>query len=339
MGRCFYLLFSFSTAISSVLHCPITSLTTSLAVEFYIGHQYVFKFSMEGVTANDPREVHYIITIIINIITSPLTVLLNVLVIIAVIRTPRLQSYPNILLSCLAATDILTGLITQPLFILCEILQLFGMNESEVTLCSFHNSALRTLSLCSCLHLMLITCDRLIAIKFTLHYPYVVTTRNIKLAVITVWIFCLIFGVLKPINNEQIKTISFFLIAFTFISCTIFIVFSYLVLYQEVLRHQKKIKTQQVPQEEVERFAKEHKALKTTVFVVGAVLLCFGPLVFAVVLRGHGLITSISVFRPWIFTFLVLNSLLDPLIYCWRQQEMRKFAFKFKRQARVLSTN
>ena len=294
---------------------------------------------MEGVTPNDPREVHYIITIIINIITSPLTVLLNVLVIVAVIRRPRLQSYPNILLACLAVTDVLTGLITQPSFVLCGILQLLGMNESEVTLCSFNYSALRTLSLCSCLHLMLITCDRLIAIKFTPRYPYLVTTRNIKLAVLTVWIFCLISEVLRQINNRPIKKISYFLTVFTFISCTFFIVFSYLALYREILRHQERIKTQQIPQEEVKRFAKEHKALKTTLFVVCVVLLCFLPMIFVLVLRGPRLTTSRTVFKPWIFTFLMLNSLLNPLIYCWRQEEMRKFAFRFKRQAHVLPTN
>ena len=295
--------------------------------------------SMEGGTPNDPREVHHIITIIINIITSPLTVLLNVLVIMAVIKRPRLQSYPNILLTCLAATDVLTGLVTQPSFILCEILQLLGKDEYQVTLCGFHYSALRTLSLCSCLHLMLITCERLIAIKFTLRYPDLVTTRNIKLAVITVWLVCLISGVLRPLNNELIQTISYLLTAFTFISCIIFIVFSYLLLYREILRHQKKIKTQQVPQEEVERFAKEHKALKTTVFVVGAVLLCYASVVFVLVIIGLKLVTSISLVLPWSLTFLMLNSLLNPLIYCWRQEEMRKFAFRFKRQAQVLPAN
>ena len=75
------------------------------------------KFANGG-TPNDPLQITYIITIIINIVTSPLTVLLNVLVIMAVIRRPRLQSYPNILLACLAATDVLTGLISQPSFIL-----------------------------------------------------------------------------------------------------------------------------------------------------------------------------------------------------------------------------
>ena len=60
--------------------------------------------------------------IIINRLACPFTVLLNLLVILVVIkRRPSLQSNRNILLSCLAITDLLTGLIVQPLFvILCS---------------------------------------------------------------------------------------------------------------------------------------------------------------------------------------------------------------------------
>ena len=289
--------------------------------------------SMEGVTPNDLREVHHIITIIINIITSPLTVLLNVLVIMAVIKRPRLQSYPNILLACLAATDVLTGLIVQPSFILCRTFQFLGMNEPEMILCDFHYSSIHALSLCSCLHLMLITGERLIAIKFTLRYPHLVTTRSIKVVVIAVWIASLICGVTRDIENKPMMAFSIFIYSF----CVIFIIFSYLILYHEILRHHKMIKNQQLPQEEVERFAKENKALKTTVIVVGAVVLCFVPVVFALVLGTSGLATSTLV--SWVGTSVMLNSLLNPLIYCGRQEEMRKFAFRFNKQAHVLPTN
>ena len=47
-------------------------------------------------------------------------VLFNVMVIMAVKRRQRLQTNSNILLACLAATDALTGLITQPAFISVE---------------------------------------------------------------------------------------------------------------------------------------------------------------------------------------------------------------------------
>ena len=254
----------------------------------------------------------------------------------AVKRSPRLQSYPNILLACLAATDVLTGLITQPSFILCGTFQLLGMSKSEMIV----EVSLRTLSLCSLLHLILITCDRLIAIRFTLRYTRLVTARSIKVAVITVWIISFIFGVSRPIRNHQpIKTISDLSVAFIGISCILFTVFSYLILYREILRHQKKIKTEQIPQEQKERFAKEHKALKTTVFVVSAVLLCFVPGTFVLTLTASGIFPPMPVFNPWFRTFLMLNSLLNPLIYCWRQEEMRKYAFRFKNQVHVLPAN
>ena len=63
------------------------------------------------------------------------------------------------------------------------------MTVDEKYLVTWDKSSLRTLSVCSCLYLMLVTCDRLIAIKFTMRYPYLVTKRNIKVAVIVIWVF------------------------------------------------------------------------------------------------------------------------------------------------------
>ena len=64
-----------------------------------------------SVTEGDPASVSlgvsYILTIIINSITSPFTVLLNLLVRKTVIKIPRLRTNSNILLACLAVTDAL----------------------------------------------------------------------------------------------------------------------------------------------------------------------------------------------------------------------------------------
>ena len=53
--------------------------------------------------------------------------------------------------------------------------------------------------------------------------------------------------------------------------------FSYVILFCETRRHGKMIKAHQLPQEEVHRFNREKKALKTTVLVVSAVFVCFLP--------------------------------------------------------------
>ena len=59
--------------------------------------------------------------IIIISFACPFTDLLNWLVILVVKRRPSLQSNTNTLLSCLAITDLLTGLTVQPLLvILCS---------------------------------------------------------------------------------------------------------------------------------------------------------------------------------------------------------------------------
>lgn len=129
-----------------------------------------------GSIENEQYEVD-VATLIINSIACPFTVFLNVLVIMAVKRRRRLQTKSNILLACLAATDALTGLITQPAFILWKTFEMTGaLNYNPPRV--IHGSTLRALSVCSCLHLMLVTAERLVAIKFTMNYLYIVSEEK-----------------------------------------------------------------------------------------------------------------------------------------------------------------
>ena len=290
----------------------------------------------EEIKLSDPVQVSSIINLIFNSITCPLTVLLNVLVIMAVKRRRRLQINSNILLACLAATDAFTGLLVQPSFILVIILKLCGTNNPTITI--FHNTTIRVAFVISSLHLILVTFERLMAIKFTMHYPYIITKKNIKVAVIVFWVTALSILVLRQMVLSNVLT------ALSLFPCVLFVVISYVILYRETRRHEKKIKTQQLPQEEVERFTKESKALKTTVFVVGAIVLCLMPstVFFLSVFLGQNTFWRsgwFPVLAPFMRTCGMLNSLLNPLIYCWRQQEMRKFVFRFSRIQEVHPAN
>ena len=100
--------------------------------------------------------------------------------IMAVKRRPSLQSNASILLACLAATDALPGLTTQPSFIAWKTSQLVGFKIRSGLFRYFgHNLFIRLWSVCSCLHLVLVTCERLIAIKFTMHY-YDIATEKLR---------------------------------------------------------------------------------------------------------------------------------------------------------------
>ena len=127
-----------------------------------------------------PVWVSFIFNIIVNSITCPFTILLNVLVIMAVKSRPRLQSKANILLACLAVTDAATGLIVQPAFILWMILKLLGIDNQTRVVSEFIMSCLlRAMFVSSSLHLTLVTFERLVAIKFPLHYYDIVNNKHV----------------------------------------------------------------------------------------------------------------------------------------------------------------
>ena len=188
-------------------------------------------------------------------------------------------------------------------------------------------------------HGLLITCERLIAIKYANHYLYIVRKRNFKVLVLAIWSFSFMTGVLRYVENDISKYTMKVLHFFTMYSSVIFILIAYIILYPETLRHRKRIIKQQLPQAEIERFVKENKALKTTVLVVSAIALCFLPMTIYISALDHSISKAKSVLlfssdeqKP-ILTIVVrtlgmLNSLANPVIYCIRQREMRKFVFR-----------
>ena len=161
------------------------------------------------------------IIIIINTITCPFIVLLNVLVIRAVKATPELRTNSNILLSCLAVTDVLTGLFCQQFFILWQIFLLLGLSNGEI-LQNCYQVSVVVFQTASYLHLMLVTFERLVAIKFTMKYSNIITDNNMRRAVLVVWIISFINGVLRGMEMVKVARqdfllchVSFFLLLVT----------------------------------------------------------------------------------------------------------------------------
>ena len=286
--------------------------------------------TFKGETQDVHATIFWIIPcIIINGITCPFTFILNVLVIAAVKRRPRLQSNANIMLACLAVTDVLTGLTAQPLYAIWMTLETLGISNCALYL--VYELFFTTLAPCSFLHLTLVVLERLVAIKFPFRYHLIVTMRNIKLAVPFCWVYGILYCMVLQFGDNKFM-MYYIWVALPFVSCFVFIIVSYLVLYFETRRHQRRIKTQQLPREDVERYVTDNRALKTTVFVVGSVSLCLVPMCFYYLLRAFGVHLVKESNRAMLRTFLMLNSFLNPLIYCWRQKEMRQYLFKCSTQ-------
>jgi len=116
-------------------------------------------------------------------------IVLNVMVIVAVKISPRLQTKYNILLVCFAATDLLLEVAAQPHFIAfqAQIIKVLSLtqycNNFKMT---FFVSFIPILV--SLFHLSLLSIERFVATKYTLRYTTIVTTRKLTVAVIIAWV-------------------------------------------------------------------------------------------------------------------------------------------------------
>ena len=134
-----------------------------------------------------------VLSIILNLLTCPLTLLLNTLVIIAVKTKPRLQTMHHLILASMAGTDLAVGIVAQPASIAREISHQTG--GSLLMYCNLSTLTMITttlLSLTSLFHLALISVERLIAMKYSLRYNDIVTKRRLTAAVALCWLFAAI---------------------------------------------------------------------------------------------------------------------------------------------------
>ena len=76
---------------------------------------FVFKTVPLQHSSQDPFYGFLIATAVLNLAACPFTIFLNALVMIAMKTKRRLQTHPNILLACLALTDLMVGLVIQPI--------------------------------------------------------------------------------------------------------------------------------------------------------------------------------------------------------------------------------
>ena len=92
----------------------------------------IFTFSGGKLDQSTPEAYTVLIFIIVmNIITFPVTTVLNLLVVIAVKTKPRLKATSKIALRCLAATDGLIGVIGQPIFIAARVSTILAETTSD----------------------------------------------------------------------------------------------------------------------------------------------------------------------------------------------------------------
>ena len=278
--------------------------------------------------SSDLRAVS-ITSIAVNALTCPLIIVLNILVMVAVTTKRQLRTKSNIALACLATSDLLVGLLVQPLHIIHASFLLSGQGNIFCDL----DKVLRTVT-GKCLtatftHLILMSAERYVAVRHPFVHENQITEFRIIIASSLAWVIAILLpteDVLKSKTNFASNFIVFIVVP-VLIYFPAMIYFNCLV-YKEVRRNEKQIAANQVSLEAKEKLLKNKKAFYTTTVVLLAAFLCFIPvnIWFSILASNskrnpanHGGQTAIYLF-PLI---PVLNSLFNPLIYSVRIRYFR----------------
>lgn len=93
---------------------------------------------------------------------------------------PSLQSNMNFLLCSLALSDLLTGLLSIPLHVSCDVIR-------KTSICVASQLTMRFTSVSTVTHLLAITVDRYLGIKHALRYNALVTKKRVVITLIFIW--------------------------------------------------------------------------------------------------------------------------------------------------------
>ena len=169
-------------------------------------------------------RVVFIFRIVVNAVICPVVVLLNILVMAAVKTKRQLRTKSNVSLACLATTDLVVGLVVQPLQI---IRYSFMLKGDTGIICSWVDKITVAINLrcdiASLNHLVVLSAERYLAIKHSFTYESLVTEVRIMVASSMAWAVPIILPVedFWPANIRIVTTfaLSCFYIYSLFLLC------------------------------------------------------------------------------------------------------------------------
>lgn len=281
-----------------------------------------FQFKMASDSHSERTLV--IVNCILNVPLILICIVGNALVLIATSKSHWIGSSSIEILSSFAFSDLLVGIIAQPLFLAHQLMKESFLNNLMVLIvypvCGVSLWTVTAISI-----------DRFLALHFHMRYATLVTTTRVKISIVFIWLYNFVSSALYYL----VPFIYFFIMTLTTVTCILTCFLAYLRIFFIVRHHQLQIHAQQQTLESkdaagnvngVSMARLKNIAINTFVFFIFFVI-CYLPM--------YALLTfAISKRAQWTteydfsITAVFLNSAINPFIFCWRLQELRRNVLK-----------
>lgn len=277
---------------------------------------------------------------IFPLLLAVLIVMINFWVLYLVFRYKILRTVTNYILSSLAFSDLLTGLLSIPFFVTCNIMR-------NVSFCLTSDALLRFTSISTVAHLLAVTVDRYLAIMHALRYPTIMTKGRGGCLLTFIWITSAFLSLIQfswmnpsshdvmkeqpeDVRQNEIRYDVFCLVVY-FSVPLLFMIYAYGHIFYQVLRQHKIMTHANRPGYSCETRISidKHKWKAAVIFFVmlSIYVVCWLP--YFSLRLAYNFLDPRELNIPEGVQYLILyirfcTSLFNPLIYILGKQDFRK---------------
>lgn len=257
------------------------------------------------------------------------TIVGNSIILLALYKTPSLQTVSNYFVASLAGADLFVGLFANSLYValsgFVSLQEIQELKNAETFVWLFTTS-ITTLSLC------LVAIDRYVAISQPLLYPRILTTKRFFLATMCIWIFAVLFSALSfCLPYSDLPKLWIIGSIVTFLLPLGVLVFCYCRIYLAAKAHISRWKTRQPTLDGSTRSADElrnTKAALTFAIITGLFAALFLPTLVVnfvgIALQRHCHRIWLNIAWFWAAALSYTSSVINPWIYAIRMANFKK---------------
>ena len=257
----------------------------------------------------------------VNILLSITALLGNSLILVALRKVSSLHPTSKLLYRCLATTDLLVGLVSQPLYatywmsIVYEHWNLCPYIRDAAFITSYGLSGVSLSTVAA------ISVDRLLVLLLGLKYQQTVTLKRTRIVLATFWVISNVAASYYILDGRitfwygRIFLPSYIVISFV----------SYTKIFRALSHRQVQVQDhvlQQPSQPSALNTARYKKAVYSALWVQLALVACYLPYGIMEILIGYA--RHLVVIWGTATVLVYFNSTLNPFLYCWKINEVRQ---------------
>ena len=274
------------------------------------------------------KQASFIATCVFNAFFGFTAITFNIVTILALRKPLTIPRAVKTLLMSEAVSDLGVGLLVQPLYVAWLVMQIQENTQIRTfeIISNLYGNIANLFTYTSFFGVVALATDRFLAIHLHLRYQELVTHKRVVAVVIWTWILSGIVMLLLGFTSSNAVTITFLTIdGVCYLTTALF----YFKIYSAVRYHtnQMQVLEEQLAQSnggDMENAARERKAAVDTFCVFLVFLICYLPnMCVWIIQTSTGPSRVLRHFGLHSNTLMLLNSSLNPMIYCWRMRPVR----------------